>query len=124
MNPNQYLRLPGIELILRLRLRQINDNYPTDEEIRLLSYLGLVGNEIDAVALTQANSTQEIEARTLNDLVKIYKGLIHQYLKNIEKIEKVYTKIIWVPATNAGGPEKGTSVSTRFVVYKRFHLHL
>lgn len=134
---NKYVKRPGIEFILRLRLRQQNileSSSNMFDQITLKSLEGEVSannqKEIAAVLSNTGvddsdinrilNNVSAIELYTLNDLVKTFKGLIDLYVKNIEIIERVYKQIIWSPLSNEGGPEKGTDVSTGFIIPKSF----
>jgi hypothetical protein len=133
---NKYAKRPGLEFILRLRLRQQNIAEQTGVAIDNIDLTTLEGDiSIDrqrdiAATLTDSGvadvdveqvlgESGRIELYTLNDLVKSYKGLIHLYAENIEKIERIYPQIIWVPLSNEGGPEQGTEVSTGFIIPKR-----
>lgn len=133
---NKYLKRPGIEFILRLRLRQQNVAAQTGIAIDNID-LTKFDDEIDsnqqreiAATLTgdlDANSEDvkqvlegsgRVELYTLNSLVRMYKGLIHLYAEALETIEDIHNKIIWVPLPNDGGPERGTKVNTLYVVPK------
>jgi len=133
--PNLYAPRPGIEFILRLRLlqqSQAESNAQVQAELNLEDFESEVSNdqqrEIAAILtaggvykadIEQAlNGSTELELYTLNDLVKMYKGLIFLYDKNIEIIEDVYSKTLWSPFCNSGGPERGTVVNTSFLSSK------
>ncbi len=133
---NRYAKRPGLEFILRLRLRQQNIAEQTGVAIDNVDLTTLEGDiSVDrqrdiAAALSDSGvanvdvkqvleGSGRVELYTLNDLVKTYKGLIHLYVKNIENLERIYPQIIWVPLSNEGGPEQGTEVSTWFVIPKR-----
>lgn len=137
--PGKYVKRPGIEFILRLRLRQQNIlEQQTDnlgqvdlemfgswteigrENIREIAS-AITGQVVDEDDVSKIlDGAGNVELYTLNDLVKALKGVIHTYRKSIERIAEVSSKIIWVPVSNEGGPEFGTDVSTGFVVPKRF----
>src|SRR5690606_26679025 len=137
--PGKYVKRPGLEFILRLRLRQQNileqqiDNlsqidldlfgYWTEigrENIREIAsaVVGQVIDDDDSVKIL--NGAGNVELYTLNDLVKTLKGVVHIYRKSIEKIAEISSQIMWVPLSNEGGPEFGTEVSTGFVIPKKF----
>lgn len=134
---NKYAKRPGIEFILRLRLRQQNlseqvgisfDNVDlsifetevsADNQREIAATLSNIG--VDNVDVDQIiGGSGRIELLTLNNLVRTYKGLINLYVKNIEIIERVYQNIVWCPLSRDGGPERGTVVNTEFIVPKRF----
>jgi hypothetical protein len=134
---NTYVKRPGIEFILRLRLRQQNAAEQTGiifNQVDLKSFEGEVSNKNQreiAAALTNVgvsdvdvdqalDGASLVELYTLNDLVKTFKGLIYLYRQSIENVESARKKIIWVPLSNKGGPETGTEVMTTFVVPKGF----
>lgn len=139
--PGKYTKRPGIEFILRLRLRQQNILEQQVENLGLgqvdLNVFGswseigrenireiasaIIGQVVDENDVNRIlEGAGNVELYTLNDLVKVMKGVIHNYRKSIEKIAQVSSQIIWVPVSNEGGPEFGTDVSTGFVVPKRF----
>jgi len=134
---NQYLKRPGLEFVLRLRLRQqklleqtgatlssisleaFAADVPKDNQREIAAALSDVG--VDQADVDKAlKGAGKVELYTLNDLVKTYKFLIHTYVQNVNIIENVSKKIIWIPLCNEGGPEKGTEVSTTFILPKRF----
>lgn len=134
---NKYVKRPGIEFILRLRLRQqnlenqINSNFSNidlsvfetevsiDNQREIAATLSDIG--VDEVDINQTlGKTGRIEILTLDNLVRTYKGLISLYVKSIETIENVYQNIVWCPISRDGGPEKGTEVSTEFIIPQRF----
>jgi hypothetical protein len=133
---NKYVKRPGLEFILRLRLKQQMQSEQSGavDNINLSMFELDVSNKNQreiAATLTNAGvneadvnqvlkGTSLLELYTLNDLVKTYKGLVSLYIKNVEIIERVYKQIIWIPLSNEGGPEKGTEVSTGFVIPKTF----
>lgn len=132
---NKYARRPGIEFILRLRLRQQNIIDVSNVIIPALTALGSgldnasqreVAAAISGIGVSDVDVEQvfkesgRIEVFTLNSLLKTYKGLVSLYRKNIQTIERNYKKIIWAPISNIGGPEQGTKVSTTVISPKRF----
>ena len=142
----KYAKRPGIEFILRLRLRQQNLAAQGGMAIANLDPSGVFNNpvlrseaqsggiSIDsqreiAAALSDVgvskadvdqvlNTAGEIELYTLNGLVKSFKCLIHLWVKSVEDIERKYQQIVWVPVSNPGGPENGTKVNTTYVIPK------
>lgn len=135
---NKYLKRPGLEFILRLRLRQQKiaeqsgvaiDNIDLsmfEDEISSGQQKEIAATLIDKDGLSAEDVKQvlegsgRVELYTVNNLVRMYKGLIHLYNENLEVIENVSKQIIWIPVSNDGGPEKGTEVSTAFVVPSQF----
>jgi len=134
--PEIYAPRPGIEFILRLRLlqqSQEDSNAQVQAELNLEDFESEISNDqqrtiaatlagegVDEADIAQVlGGATELELYTLNDLVKMYKGLIFLYDKNIEDIEKVYTKTVWSPLCNSGGPERGTVVNTSYIRSKR-----
>jgi hypothetical protein len=135
---NKYLKRPGIEFILRLRLRQQNVAEQTGIAIDNID-LSQFTNEINsdqqreiAATLTDdigaspddvkevLEGSGRIELYTLNNLVRMFKGLVHLYVESLETIEDARNQIIWIPLPNDGGPERGSKVSTLFVVPKMY----
>lgn len=134
---NKFAKRPGIEFILRLRLRQqnlenqINANFANvdlsifetevsaDNQREIAATLSDIG--VDEVDVNQTlGKSGRIELLTLDNLVRTYKGLISLYVKSIEIIENVYQNIVWCPMSRDGGPEKGTEVSTEYIIPQRF----
>ena len=129
----KYAPRPGLEFILRLRLRQQNvtgglqdldfsqlvSEISEDRQREIASAISGVGVQADDLSKI-LSGIGYVELYTLDDLVKLYKGLVYLYVKNVEIIEDVSKQIIWVPLANEGGPEFGTEVSTGFVLPKRF----
>jgi hypothetical protein len=128
----KYAKRPGLEFILRLRLRQQNliNTYATagivfptaasntaSKSEKISSILGVGISTVDAEKLFGIGL---VEFYMVNDLVRTYKGLISIYHKNIKVIEDVSKKIMWIPLPNQGGPEAGTVVSSDFIVPKGF----
>ncbi|MFA5758339.1 MAG: hypothetical protein WC942_03050 [Clostridia bacterium] len=133
----KYLRRSGLEFILRLRLRQQNIQEQSNtsiSEIDLSSFSDIESPRSIAAALSGIEVNEEdvndvlkdllkksgsIELYTINDLIKTYKGLINLWHKSIKQLENVYNQIVWIPAPNKGGPEKGCEISTMFLVPKK-----
>ncbi len=132
---NKYAKRPGIEFILRLRLRQQNlleqisasnvdlsifkTDVSTDSQREIAAALSDIG--VDEVDINKSlGKSGRIELLTLDNLVRTYKGLISLYVRNIETIERVYQHIVWCPISRDGGPERGTEVSTEFIIPQRF----
>lgn len=137
--PGKYLKRPGLEFVLRLRLRQQNileqqienlnqvdlDIFGSWTEVNrdnireiASAITGQVIDDDDGVKIL--NGSGNVELHTLNDLVKTLKGVVHLYRKSIERIAEVSSQVMWVPLSNEGGPEYGTDVSTGFVTPKKF----
>lgn len=134
----KYLQRPGLEFILRLRLRQQNiaeQSNITIDNIDLSKITDEISSanqrEIAAALTDNVNASADdikqalsgggrIEFYTINNLVKSLKGLIHLYVENLEILESVSNQILWIPMSNDGGPERGTKVSTEFVTAKEF----
>lgn len=131
----KYVKRPGLEFILRLRLRQQNiletaENYFNQIDLKTLdgeisidrkrdiaSVLSNIGvNDVDISRVL--NGISALELYTLNDLVKTYKGLVYLYFDSIQTIEEVSKQIIWTPICNVGGPEMGSEVFTRYIIPK------
>ncbi|MFW9872656.1 MAG: hypothetical protein ACFFG0_06095, partial [Candidatus Thorarchaeota archaeon] len=134
---NKYAKRPGLEFILRLRLRQQNIAEQTGiaiDSIDLKTFQGEISADnqreiaaalsnigVNNVEISRVlNHAGRVELYTLNDLVKVYKGLINMYVKSLEDIERIRKKIIWVPVANEGGPERGSKVSTIYVKPRTF----
>lgn len=134
---NKYVKRPGIEFILRLRLRQQNlanqvlqavqnidlkafeTEVSADNQREIAATLSDIGvDEVDVTSILGGSGS--VELITLNNLVRTYKGLINLYVKNVEIIENVYKQIVWCPMSRDGGPERGTIVNTEYIVPKAF----
>lgn len=128
---NKYLKRPGIEFILRLRLKQQNLGNSLSQ-LQLKTLFGGNGTAknasdiSDVLTGTSAITDQAmkegglLEVYTINDLVKTYKGLIDLYVKNMKTIEYTHQMISWIPLPNIGGPEKGSEISYNFIMPKKF----
>ena len=134
---NKFVKRPGLEFILRLRLRQQNINEQNGISMDQIN-LDLIKEDISEnrqreIAATLSNVGVDdadvkqvlegaglLELYTLNDLVKTYKGLINLYVNSIEIIERTYKEVIWAPLSNEGGPERGTDIYTGFILPKKF----
>jgi hypothetical protein len=127
----KYVKRPGIELILRLRLRQQNiiQNSDTNFQQSITTYEGDISvNKKREIAAILSNTgindvdvdrilkgTSNIELNTLDDFVKSFKGIISYYMECLETVERTSKQIIWTPLSNEGGPEFGTTITTGFV---------
>lgn len=130
--PNKYIKRPGIELILRIRLRQqnllgissyastvVNYSLGTDistgsqrEIASAISNIGTDSVDVDRVL----NELLYTEVYILNDFVKTLKGLIKLYVQSIETIENVSKKLIWTPLSRENGPEGGTEIKRGLII--------
>jgi hypothetical protein len=135
---NKYLQRPGLEFILRLRLRQQNiaeQSQIAIDNIDLTKFTDEISSadqrEIAAALTDNVNANAEdinqalsgggrVEFYTINNLVKALKGLVHMYVESLETLDDVSNQIVWIPLPNDGGPERGTKVSTTFVTTKGF----
>jgi hypothetical protein len=109
---NNYLKRPGIEFILRLRLRQqvlLEDSDPT---------LGALGEEENFIE--DITDSKRLSSLTLDNLVKTLKGVVSIYFENVKTVAESHKKIAWVPFSNAGGPESGSDRNILFIAPKRF----
>jgi hypothetical protein len=128
---NRYLKRPGLEFIIRLRLKQQSLGN-TLSQLQLKTLFGGDGtvknaSEISDVLYDTSTLTDQamkeaglLEVYTINDLVKTYKGLIDLYVKNMKIIEHTHQMITWIPLPNIGGPEKGSEISYNFIMPKKF----
>ena len=119
----KYVARPGLEFILRIKLREQNlyDNLLQASAIAnvtpalIKTETGIIElgvNEEDAKRLFE---TGLVDEHTVYDLLKTFKGLIKLYYNALKDIEDVSNKIMWIPMPKIGGPESGTEVSTTFI---------
>lgn len=129
-----YLKRPGIELILRLRLRQQNtfEQTTTQEQTVISTYNGdfsLNQKREIAAALTNTgvqdadiervlNGPSYLELYMLDDFIKCLKGIIKEYVECVETISSISKQIIWTPLSNEGGPETGTTITANQIKTK------
>jgi hypothetical protein len=127
----KYIKRPGIELILRLRLRQQSILQSSDSAFQqsIATYEGNIStNKKREIAAILSNTgvsdvdvdrvlrgTSYLELNTLDDFVKSFKGIISAYMECLETVERISKQIIWTPLSNEGGPESGTTITTGFV---------
>jgi hypothetical protein len=127
---NKYALRPGIEFILRLRLREqhlisqlkssipienLNLSIPVDKTEAGLITIG-ISNE-DA---SQLFALGFISNKTVSDLLTTFYGLIFKYHQSLKSLDKVTKSIMWVPSPGSGGPESGTEISTAFIKPKSY----
>jgi hypothetical protein len=130
IEPNRYLRRPGIEFVLRMRLRQrtMGDSSVLGTNISSLAQANLSQTETsDLRAVAQAlldkkvtdqdlisvlNSAKSIELITINTYIKTLKALVDMLIENFATIALVSSKITWSPSPNARGPEFGVQNGT------------
>lgn len=126
-----YLKRPGIELILRLRLRQQNtfEQKTTEEKTVISTYNGdfsLNQKREIAAALTDTevqdadiervlNGPSYLELYMLDDFIKVLKGIIKEYVECVEQISNISKQIIWTPLSNEKGPESGTTITANLI---------
>jgi hypothetical protein len=127
---NKYAARPGIEFILRLRLREhklisqlqsssqinnLNLSIPVD-----ISEAGLITVGVSNDDASQLFALGFIENKTISDLRTTFYALIYKYHQAFISLDYVVKNIMWVPSPNSGGPESGTEVSTTFIKPKSF----
>jgi hypothetical protein len=127
----KYIKRPGIELILRLRLRQqniIQNNNSTFQQ-SITTYEGVISiNKKREIAAILSNTgvndvdidrvlkgTSYLELNILDDFVRSFKGIISAYMECLETVERISKQIVWTPLCDEGGPESGTTITTGFV---------
>jgi hypothetical protein len=137
IEPGKFLKRPGIELILRLRLKQqlaiesgefgsaqSADFNIGDFGIFNLGLVELIFDPTDAVIISSAFAVIEeaarsdiaqeqgfplrIELYTLNDFVKTLKALVRIFREALESIAVVRSQIKWIPLCSEKGPDGGT----------------
>lgn len=129
LEPNVYLDRPGIEFIIRLRLRQqLDENGFSRNVVQALDPAQLTEaqrEELEQLAsalLDQENIRDEeiekllarsaVELLTVNKFVKLLKGLVDILIDSLELITKNAKIINWVPIASEKGPEYGTENGT------------
>lgn len=131
LEENTFLLRPGIEQILRLRLKafentgiieqtifqldptgepDIDEDAPNVAELRLITRALLTENKINNDAV-DAIIASDIEVLNLNKLIQTIKGVVELLVKEIETINEVSRKINWTPLPDERGPEFGTDVA-------------
>jgi hypothetical protein len=125
---NTYVKRPGIELILRLRLRQqntfentaqqsintYNGEFSLNQKREIAAALTNTGvREVDIDRLL--NGPSYLELYMLNDFIKGLKGIIKTYVECVETISNISKQIIWTPLSNEGGPESGTTITANVI---------
>jgi hypothetical protein len=130
----RYVQRPGLEFIIRLRLRQqslnkliaqTQSNTPptidtSSSQSDIKSAMSDVGvGDYDLKKLFPGGKGL-VEKETIDDLLRTYYGLINLYYRSLKSVESVGKQIAWVPLPNIGGPEAGTVVSLNFVVPKTY----
>jgi hypothetical protein len=119
----KYVSRPGIEFILRIKLREQNlyDSILRSSAIDTVTPLlvktetGLIEfgvNENDARVLFE---TGLVDRHTVFELLQTFKGVIKLYYAALKEIEEVSKKIMWIPLPGIAGPESGTEVSTSYI---------
>lgn len=131
LEQNVFLLRPGIEFILRLRLRDFNDQGEvraalpetilndsafsvsnlTESDIfilaaALLDRENVSLSDIEELLLTRTT----VELVNINNYVKLIKALVDEYIAAISTIRNVQKTISWKPLPNPGGPEQGTQI--------------
>lgn len=138
---NTFLQRPGIELILRLRLKEFEnadvitqtllrlapDGSPefeaardveNESELRQIALALLSENKITGEEVTNAIQVSNIEQKNLNMFIKTIKALINKLIENLKMIHRVSNEIAWTPLPDERGPEFGSDVS-KFIIPKR-----
>lgn len=130
LEDNVFLYRPGIEYILRLRLKESSDDDLFKSIIFTLDSQqdveGFSTTELKTLAefllqenkLTSSIDFNTLELTNVNKLIKQVKYLIDLLIDEIENIVIVSQNIDWTPLCNENGPEFGTNISN-FVIKKR-----
>lgn len=135
---NSSVKRPGIELIIRERLRNSNNedsayletlnkianNEVSPNELIVDTRLGisintrqirntaeaiLDNNEIDSSSVTELGGITTVQVKMISDLVKLLKGLVFILKDSKNVINNIKEKINWIPIPNPEGPEFGNN---------------
>lgn len=130
LEENTFLKRPGIEQILRLRLKafentgiveqtifqldptgepDVDPDAPNIAELTLITKALLSENKINDNA-AEAIIASDVEVLNLNKLIQTIKGVIELLINEIEVIAEVSKKINWTPLPDERGPEFGSDV--------------
>lgn len=129
LNKDIFVLRPGIELIIRERLRDTNNDAEiffknveklvnntqtpisdtdtrTENELRLIVEALLDNNEISQSAInTDIKGITNVQVRNIKRLVKTIRAIISQLNESIGIIDKARQQINWLPLPNSEGPE-------------------
>lgn len=140
------VKRPGIELIIRERLRKsaeedalfleavekiasgeigpsdlLNEgaNVISTQDIKN-SVEAILGGTIDDVAILELQGTTTVQVVMINRLVKTIKAILKVLLESIEAIDVAISEIDWVPLPSSEGAEQGANGAKIFPVSKEF----
>jgi len=137
LDKNKSVKRPGIELIIRERLRSSStedDNYyktiqklandeigPSDlviteggatistRDLRSAAEAVLDDNEITSGSILELQGITTVQVKYITDLVKTLKCLVGVLRDSLETVSQVQELINWVPIPSLGGPELGNN---------------
>lgn len=114
----KYAKRPGLEFILRLKLREQNIFGKLDSAMKTnpIQVTDNNGNNI-TINSEELDSLYDIrvDVNTIKELTKTFNGLVNMYYKAIQDLEDVNKQIMWIPMPGEGGPESGSVVSASFL---------
>lgn len=135
---NTFLERPGIEFILRLRLRQNKVNETLEETIFILDSKleteGVSAADLRQIAvalfdkenISTENASVEtanisnLELLNINKLIKLIKAAVDGLANSVERIDSISKEINWTPLPGENGPqEAGKTELAGFVRTKR-----
>lgn len=136
---NIFAKRPGLEFILRLRLRQQSESAALQETIFAINSTNSIGLNISDLRLTagallnEFNITDEdiksrlknsrnLELININKLIKTIKGIISLLITSIDTIDYVSKTTKWTPLPSERGPEGGSEVSGLLKTKRIFEL--
>ena len=118
----KYAKRPGLEFILRIKLREqltFNSlqlgNIANEMPVLVTDANGLINLGINEDDVEKLSELGLFDVIAVVDLFKTYIGLINVYYNALNTIENVRKQIIWIPLPGEGGPESGSVVSTSYV---------
>jgi hypothetical protein len=129
LDKDVFVLRPGIELIIRERLRDstntaktffeniekmLSNNVPdtirTENELRLTAEALLDDNKISQSTInSDIKGITGVQVRNILELVKTIRSIIWSLHKAIETIDMARAKINWVPVPSKDGPEQGAN---------------
>jgi hypothetical protein len=118
---NVFLKRPGIEFILRLRLKQ--QQVPiTDAEITSFFELsdaafknGTKSSSDPSYVVDPDKYSFSLSETTTVKLLRTIKGLVREYVEHCNVLERLEKELIWVPMCSESGPENGTTINASFI---------
>jgi hypothetical protein len=121
MEPNVFLKRPGLEFILRIRLKAEREQESVTIPSTYLDKLKELSNDENEKELYEVISNSSgIDELTINNLLKTIKGLLHIYISNIDIVKEVSEKVVWTPLCSVNGPDGGTKITSGYILPRTY----